>query len=58
MKVTKASKGYSYTFVVYWTKWTNYFSKHLLKEVSRIKRQFPDKVLVILINTAKDKPTP
>ena len=49
-----ASK-YDYTFIVYWTIWTNYFSKHVLREVSKIKSKYPDKVLVILVNTSKDK---
>ncbi len=55
LKVIEAAKKYEYTFVVYWTIWTNYFSKHVLQQVSRIKAKEPDKVLVILVNVAKEK---
>lgn len=55
INLIKNSKNYDYIFIVYWTIWTNYFSKHLLKEVSKIKDKYPEKVLVILVNTAKDK---
>ena len=58
LKVIKESRKHDYTFVVYWTIWTNYFSKHVLKEVSKIKIKEPDKILVILVNTAKDKQSP
>ena len=54
-KIINESRHYNYTFVVYWTIWTNYFSKHVLKKVSKIKNKEPNKVLVILVNTAKDK---
>ncbi len=54
-KVFEKAKQYDYTFVVYWTIWTNYYSKHIMKEVSKIKKKEPDRVLVIFINTAKDK---
>jgi hypothetical protein len=44
----------SYTFVVYYTIWTNYFSEHVLKEVSKIKANYDNTVLVLYVNTAKD----
>lgn len=53
-EILTKSKYYKYTFVVYWTIWTNYFSKHLLKEVSKIKTKFSDDVLVVLVNLARD----
>jgi hypothetical protein len=56
-QIIDKSKKYDYTFVVYWTIWTNYFSEHVLHEVSKMKAEFPDKVLVILVNTAKEKST-
>jgi hypothetical protein len=54
-QVIEFSNSYDYTFVVYWTIWTNYFSKHVLREVSKIKRSYPSKVCIIFINTAKEK---
>ncbi len=46
---------YDYIFVVYWTAWSNSFSKRLLQKVSKIKKKNQEKVLVILINIAKDR---
>lgn len=46
---------YDYVFVVYWTIWTQYFSKHVLKEVSKVKQRESEKILVILVNTAVKK---
>jgi hypothetical protein len=54
-RLLEKSKKYEYTFVVYWTMWTNYFSKHVLREVSKIKEEYPDRVLVVLVNTAIEK---
>lgn len=54
-KILKEYRNYNYIFVVYWNIWTNYFSRHVLKEVSRIKEIHTGEVLVLLINTAKDK---
>lgn len=51
--ILKEYKNYDYIFLVYWNIWTNYFSKHVLKEVSKIKEEYSDNVLVILVNTAK-----
>jgi hypothetical protein len=53
--ILKMSKTYDYTFVVYWNIWTNYFSKHVLREVSKMKRKHPNRVLVIFVNTAIEK---
>jgi hypothetical protein len=48
------SEKYNYTYVVYYTIWTSYFSKHVLKEVSKIKKKHPNEALVILVNMARD----
>jgi len=53
--ILKEYRRYNYIFVVYWNIWTNYFSRHVLKEVSRIKELNKGEVLVLLVNTAKDK---
>ena len=53
--VLEKSKKNDYTIVVYWTMWTNYFSKHVLHEVSKIKEKYPDEVFVMLVNTAIEK---
>lgn len=55
LQVINDSQKYEYVFVVYWTMWTNYFSKHVLREVSKIKSTDSNKVLVIFINVAKEK---
>jgi len=49
------SVRFKYTYVVYYTIWTNYLSKHVLKEVSKIKTKHPNDVMVVLVNTAKHK---
>jgi hypothetical protein len=54
IEILKKSKQFEYTFVVYWTIWTKYFSKHVLKEVSKLKKAHPNKICVILVNTAKN----
>ncbi len=48
------SEKHNYTYVVYYTIWTSYFSKHVLKEVSKIKKKHPNEVLIILVNMARD----
>lgn len=53
-KIIERSSNTSFTFVVYYTIWTNYFSKHVLKEVSKVKAKYKDRVLIILVNTAKN----
>lgn len=55
-KVLHEYKSYDYVFVVYYTIWTNYFSKHVLKEVSKAKARNRDKTMVVLVNVAKDLP--
>lgn len=55
MQVLQEYQRYDYIFVVYWTIWTNYFSKHVLREVSKIKSEEPDRVFVIFVNLAKEK---
>jgi hypothetical protein len=54
-EVREISSKTSYTFVVYYTIWTNYFSKHVLKEVSKIKAKYKNRVLILFVNTAKNK---
>lgn len=54
-EVREISSKTSYTFVVYYTIWTNYFSKHVLKEVSKIKAKYKNSVLILFVNTAKNK---
>ena len=53
-KVLEESASYDYVFVVYYTIWSNYFSKHVLKEVSKAKARYRDKIMVIFVNVAKD----
>lgn len=53
-RVLEEAKKYEYTFVVYWTIWTNSFSERVLREVSELKSDHPDKILVIFVNTARD----
>jgi hypothetical protein len=55
-KVLKESGSYDYVFVVYYTIWSNYFSKHVLKEVSKVKARNRDKIMVILVNVARNLP--
>jgi len=55
LKLIEEFAEFDYVFVVYWTIWTKYFSKHVLKQVSKIKGKEPDKVLVLFVNTAKEK---
>jgi len=54
-EILKEYKNYKYIFVVYWNIWTSYFSRHVLKEVSRIKKRNSKDILVIVVNTAKEK---
>ena len=54
-KLLEDTQKYDYTFVVYYTIWTNYFSEHVLSEVSKTKRSNPDKIRVVLVNTAREK---
>ncbi len=49
------SEKYKYTYVVYYVIWTSSFSKHVLREVSKIKSKHPNEALVILVNMAKDR---
>ncbi|MNY15727.1 hypothetical protein D3C86_1489550 [compost metagenome] len=53
-KVLSDSKKYKHIYVVYWNIWTGYYSKQVLKEVSKVKAKHPDEVLVILVNLIKD----
>lgn len=51
--ISNHTRKFDLTFVVYWTIWTNHFSKRVLRQVSKIKKKYPDKVCVILVNSAK-----
>ena len=53
-QILSKSENYNYTYVVYYAIWTNYPSKHVLKEVSKIKAKYPNDVMVILVNLARD----
>jgi hypothetical protein len=44
-----------YTYVVYYAIWTSWAAKHVLRRVSKIKREHPTEVLVLLVNVARDK---
>lgn len=48
------SSKYDYTYVVYWTKWTKKYSMRLLKPISKLKEKYPDRIFLILANSAKD----
>lgn len=44
-----------YIFVLYWNCWTSYFSKRLLHEISRYKKKYSDKdILIIIVNNSID----
>jgi hypothetical protein len=53
-QILSQSGNYKFIYVVYYAIWTNYPSKHVLKEVSKIKSKNPNDVMVILVNLAKD----
>jgi hypothetical protein len=53
-QILSQSINYKFIYVVYYAIWTNYPSKHVLKEVSKIKSKNPNDVMVILVNLAKD----
>lgn len=52
-EILSASKGKKYRFVVYWNIWSNYYSRVMLKEISRYlkKYQAEKTTMVILVNT-------
>ena len=53
-EIMLTSSRYEYVFVVYWNIWMDYFTEHLLRNVSRMKRKYPDKIMVVLINNDLD----
>jgi hypothetical protein len=53
-QILSKSINYKYTYVVYYVIWTNTFSKHVLSEVSKIKSKYPNEVMVVLVNVARD----
>jgi hypothetical protein len=52
-EIKEEAKQYKYTYVVYYAMWGKYFSERLLKRVSKVKSEFPDDVLVILVNVSR-----
>lgn len=48
------SMHHKYTYVVYYAIWTSWAAKHVLKQVSKIKKEHPTEVLVLLVNVARD----
>ncbi len=52
--IVKKAENSKYVFVVYWNIWTRYFSRHVLREVSQLKRKYKEDLVVVLVNVAKD----
>ena len=53
-KILLQTGNYKFTYVVYYSIWTNYASKHVLKEVSKIKSKKPNDVMIVLVNLARN----
>lgn len=54
-KIKEDASKSEYTFVVYWNIWTQGLSRNVLREVTRYKKKFSDKdILVVLVNNASD----
>jgi hypothetical protein len=53
-KIILQTGNYKFTYVVYYSIWTNYASKHVLKEVSKIKSKKPNDVMIVLVNLARN----
>jgi len=56
-KIIAESKTHTYTFVLYWNIWSNYYSKVLFKEIAKYieKHQTDDfSILFIIVNNAYD----
>lgn len=56
-KIIAESKTHTYTFVLYWNIWTNYYSKVVFKEIEKYikKHQAEDfSILYIIVNNAYD----
>ncbi len=54
-QILRQSMHQKYTYVVYYAIWTSWAAKHVLKQVSKIKKKHPTEVLVLLVNVARDK---
>lgn len=54
-ELKEESTNHKYTYVVYYTMWTQYFSRRVLKAVSRLKKQHDDDILVLFVNVAYEK---
>ncbi|MBK7183749.1 MAG: hypothetical protein IPH89_12885 [Bacteroidetes bacterium] len=51
--ITK-SQSMEYTIVVYYTKWTGWYSKSVLKELNKyIQKNNPSRILFMKVNTSK-----
>lgn len=48
--VLKEALFFKYIIVVYWNVEANYFSERILERTSRLKRKYPNDVMVILVN--------
>ena len=53
-QVRSQAKNYPKTVVLYWAKYTGYFSKHILKNITKLKRENPNDFCLILINLVRD----
>lgn len=54
-EIINKSESYHYTFIVHYTIWSNYFSENVLAAISKLKKKYPEKMLVILVNVARNK---
>jgi hypothetical protein len=48
--VLKEALFFKYIIVVYWNVEANYYSERILERTSRLKRKYPNDVMVILVN--------
>lgn len=53
-KMKKDISAADLTIIAYWNVWSNYFSKVMLKDISKYKEKHGDKLCVILVNSGKD----
>jgi hypothetical protein len=54
-EIINKSESYPYTFILHYTIWSNYFSENVLADISKLKKKYPEKMLVILVNVARNK---
>jgi hypothetical protein len=48
--VLKEALSFKYIIVVYWNVEANYYSERILERTSRLKRKYPNDVMVVLVN--------